>query len=121
MRVLVIGLATLALAVPATSATTPSGLRGIVTRGPVTPVCRVDVPCDEPAANVVLVFSQSGRVIARTTTGRAGGYRLTLRPGRYSVRTTRRTGIGSGVMPASVLVPRGRVARVDFKIDTGIR
>ena len=121
MRILAIAVTTFALAVPATSATTPSGLRGIVRRGPVTPVCRVAVPCDEPAAGVVLVFSQSGRVVARATTGRAGGYRLVLRPGRYAVRTTRRTGIGSGVMPGSVLVPRGRVARVDFEIDTGIR
>jgi hypothetical protein len=121
VRTLAISLATLALAVPATSATTPSGLRGIVMRGPVAPVCRVDVPCDEPAAGVVLVFSRSGRVVARATTGRAGGYRLALRPGRYGVRTSRRAGIGSGVTPASVLVPRARVARVDFKIDTGIR
>lgn len=78
------------------------------------------VPCDEPAASVVLVLTQSGRVVARTTTGRTGGYRLTLRPGRYGVRTTTRT-LGSGLSPRTVLVLRYRVARVDFEIDTGIR
>ena len=89
-------------------------------RGPITPVCRVDVPCDAPAAGVVLVFSRFGRVVTRTTTSRSGAYRLALRPGRYGVTTARRT-IGSGLTPRSVLVPRGRVARVDFKLDTGIR
>jgi hypothetical protein len=89
-------------------------------RGPITPVCRVGVPCDEPAANVVLVFSQSGRAVARTTTGRNGNYRITLRPGKYGVRTTTRT-LGSGLSPRVVVVPRYRVARVDFEIDTGIR
>jgi hypothetical protein len=120
VRVLAFALTTLALAAPAAPATTPSGLRGIVMRGPITPVCRVGVPCDEPAAHLVLVFSRSGRVVARTTTGRNGGYRLTLRPGRYAVRTTTRT-LGSGLSPRTVFVPRYRVARVDFQIDTGIR
>lgn len=120
VRILALALTTLALAAPATPATIPSGLRGIVMRGPITPVCRVGVPCDEPAANVVLVFSKSGRVVARTTTARNGGYRLTLRPGRYGVTTARRT-IGSGLTPRIVLVPRCRVARVNFKLDTGLR
>jgi carboxypeptidase family protein len=120
VRLLAIALATLALAGSAASTTTPSGLRGVVMRGPITPVCRVDVPCDAPAAGVVLVFSRSGRVVARTTTNRNGAYRLPLQPGRYGVTTARRT-IGSGLTPRSVLVPRGRVARVDFELDTGIR
>ena len=107
-------------AVRVTNRCAASGLRGIVMRGPTTPVCRVDVPCDEPAAGVVLVFSQSGHVIARTTTGGNGGYRLTLRPGTYGVTTSTRT-IGSGLTPRSVLVRRGRVAHIDFKLDTGIR
>ena len=120
MRLLALALTALALAGPAASATSPSGLRGIVMRGTITPVCSVGVPCDEPAANVVLVFTQSGRVVARTTTGRNGTYRLTLRPGRYGVRTTRRT-LGSGLSPRIVVVPYHRVARVDFELDTGIR
>ena len=120
VRILAFALTTLVLAAPAAPATTPSGLRGIVMRGPIMPVCREGVPCDEPAANVVLVFTQSGRAVARTTTGRNGNYRLMLRPGRYGVRTTTRT-LGSGLSPRVVLVPRYRVARVDFDIDTGIR
>jgi hypothetical protein len=121
VRLLALVLTALALAAPATPATAPSGLRGIVMRGPIMPVCREGVRCDEPAANVVLVFTRSGRVVARTTTGRNGGYRLTLRPGRYGVRTTMCCTLGSGLSPRIVVVPRYRVARVDFEIDTGIR
>jgi hypothetical protein len=123
VRILAFALGALLLAAPvalATPATTPSGLRGIVMRGPIVPVCRADAPCDEPAANVVLLFTRFGRVVARTTTGRDGGYRLTLLPGKYGVRTTTRT-LGSGLSPRIVTVPRYRVARVDFAIDTGIR
>jgi hypothetical protein len=98
----------------------PSGLRGIVMRGPIKPVCMVGVPCSEPAANVVLVFSRAGRVVARTRTRQDGGYRLTLKPGRYSVRTTIRK-LGSGLSPRIAVVPRNRVARVNFDLDTGIR
>jgi hypothetical protein len=80
----------------------------------------VGVPCSERAVNVVLVFSRDGRMVARTTTRRDGGYRLTLQPGRYIVRTTTRT-LGSGLSPRVVVVPRNRMGRVDFDLDTGIR
>jgi hypothetical protein len=120
VRVLAFALSALALAAPAGSTTTQSGLPGIVVRGPITPVCKVGVPCSEPAANVVLVFSRAGRVVARTTTRQHGSYRLTLKPGRYSVSTTIRT-LGSGLSPRIAVVPRNRVGHVDFDLDTGIR
>jgi hypothetical protein len=99
---------------------TPSGLRGLVTRGPVQPVCRGTGSCDEPAVGVTLRFSRSGRVVARATTNRKGWYSVQLRPGRYSVRTNRR-GPEAIPLPAGVTVPRGRTARRDFSLDTGLR
>jgi hypothetical protein len=97
-----------------------SGLRGVVMRGPIKPVCDVSNPCEEPAAGLVLRFSRGGVVVARVKTGSRGGYRVTLRPGRYSVTTPNRRP-GTGLQPELVRVPRGRVARVDFKLDTGIQ
>jgi hypothetical protein len=82
---------------------TGSGLHGLVTRGPIRPVCMVDQPCDEPAANVQLVFLRNGVVVSRARTSATGRYRIALSPGRYAVRL------------------RGRNTRVDFSIDTGIR
>lgn len=118
MPLLALVLTSLALAVPAAGATTQSGLRGVVMRDSASPVCRDDDECVAPAADVVLVFSRAGKVVARTTTGPRGGYRIRLRPGRYAVRTAKRT-VGVGLTPRTVVVPRARVARVDFHLDSG--
>lgn len=124
MRVIASTLAALALAITSAGAAAPSGLpsglRGVVMRGPITPVCIEDEPCEAPAAGVVLRFSRAGAVVARVTTGPAGGYRVRLRPGTYTVTTPQR-GIGGGLTPRVVRVPRARIARVDFHLDTGIQ
>jgi hypothetical protein len=113
--------ALVALVAGAADAGTRSGLRGIVMRGPVMPVCIVGQPCDEPAANVRLVFLRDGKPVATARTVRDGRYRVALRPGIYRVRTLPRPSIGRGIEPQRVQVPRARFARVDFSIDTGIR
>jgi hypothetical protein len=100
--------------------TATSGLKGRVMRGPTTPVCRVGVPCEEPARGVKLVFSRSGKVVARTTTNQKGYYRVGLKRGTYSVRTNRPAS-EKVPQPSRVSVPTARFKRVDFHIDTGIR
>lgn len=87
-------------------------------RGPTKPIC--ENTCEEPAPRVVLRFKQANRIVARVTTGSAGGYRVKLRPGRYAVTTPNR-GPGTGLTPRFVRVPTGRVARVDFHLDTGLQ
>jgi hypothetical protein len=101
---------------PATGGAT-SGLRGLVTRGPTTPVCRVDQPCSEPAAHVKLTFVRAGRSWSVVTSAE-GRYRIALVPGRYAVRIA---SARFGFSPTTATVPRGRVATVNFDIDTGIR
>jgi hypothetical protein len=97
-----------------------SGLRGTVMRGPTKPVCTETEPCEAPAAGVVLRFARLGRVVARVRTSPVGTYRVRLRPGRYSVTTPQR-GVGAGLTPRLVRVYAGRIARVDFHLDTGIQ
>jgi hypothetical protein len=97
------------------------GLRGVVMRGPVMPVCVVERPCDEPASNVKLMFLRSGKTVASVRTGSDGRYRVRLAPGAYRVRVPGWPAIGSVVKPQTVRVPPGRYARVNFSIDTGIR
>jgi hypothetical protein len=99
---------------------TASGLNGRVMRGPTMPVCYVGRPCDEPARGVKLIFSRSGKVVARTTTSQKGRYRIALKPGAYSVRTNR-PAFEKVPQPSRVSVPSARFKRVDFHIDTGIR
>ena len=100
--------------------TATGGLKGRVMRGPIMPVCRVGVPCDEPARGVKLIFSRSGKVVGRTTTNQKGYYRIALRRGAYSVRTNRR-GPEKVPQPSRVSAPSDRFKRVNFNIDTGIR
>jgi hypothetical protein len=101
-------------------ATPPSGLRGVVMQGPTAPVCRTDDPCEEPARGIPLQFRRGGKVVAEVKTTRAGRYSVRLRAGSYAVRTPRRR-VGTGLTPRVVRVPRGRIARVDFHLDTGIQ
>ena len=105
------------LAVAAVAATAPpSGFRGHVTIGPLTPVCRTGTPCDGPAKGVTLSFTRNG-VTKRVVTTAAGDYRILLRPGIYTVRPSR----GMSIRPARVHVHAGLVAKLSFAIDTGIR
>lgn len=117
--------AAIAVAVPA-AASKPepagsrihSGLHGHVEKGPLTPVCSVGVPCYGPAKGALIVFVRRGHVVARTRSDSTAAYRITLRPGRYVLRSR----IGFGVVdPRVVIVQRGRFAQVDLMLDTGIR
>ena len=123
MRLLVLlSTAALALTAGAQAMSAPGTLTGLVTRGPIAPVCVAEQPCDEPAANVRLLFSRRGAVIGRATTNQDGRYRLRLPAGSYSVR---RGAVAAAVdlklEPRRARVYAGRLTHVDFSIDTGIR
>jgi hypothetical protein len=91
-------------------------LHGTVTIGPTTPVCKVGVPCDKPAAKVTLTFSRPGRVV-RTVTDGSGRYRVSLPAGTWSVRAS----AGMSMKPAKIYLPQAATATRNFAIDTGIR
>jgi hypothetical protein len=91
-------------------------LHGTVTIGPTTPVCKAGVPCTRPAAHVRLTFTRAGRTLHAVTDG-LGRYRIALAAGTWKVRAN----AGVRLAPTSIVVPRVRIARRDFAIDTGIR
>jgi hypothetical protein len=114
-------LATLALGCgSAGGGTATGGLKGRVMRGPITPVCKVNVPCEEPARGVKLTFFRSGKAVANATTDGKGYYRVALKRGQYAVRTNRRAS-EKVPQPSRVTVPSDRFKRVNFHLDTGIR
>lgn len=117
---LIAALMTAALGATSTHAFAPSGLRGVVTRSPIMPVCMEGVPCSGPAKNTPLVFFRPGRSV-RTRTDQAGRYRVVLTPGWWSVRTATNPQIGSGIEPHGVRVVAARFRVVNLDIDTGIR
>ena len=90
-------------------------LYGVVTIGPVTPVCRADVPCDKPGVHVRLTFLRRGRTFVTTSDG-GGRFRIRLAPGIYAVRA----GVGMSMQPRTVDV-HAPATRLDVSIDTGIR
>jgi len=90
-------------------------VKGTVTIGPLTPVCRVGVPCDGPAPKVVLTFTSGARVV-HATTGADGAYTVRLVPGTYAVTPSK----GMRITPARLTVG-GVAGRRNFAIDTGIR
>ena len=94
-----------------------TGLYGTVMRGPITPVCALEVPCDEPAAGAVLVFTRAGHEVTRTRVRQDGSYRVALPAGTYAIRAISRRPLE----PSTVRVRAGRFRHVDFSIDTGIR
>jgi hypothetical protein len=118
--VLITALALAALGATFAHGVAPSGLRGLVTRSPIMPVCREGVPCSAPAKNTPLVFFRKGSSV-KARTDSAGRYRVALVPGWWNVRTAGRLQIGSGISPTRVRVYAARFRVVDLDIDTGIR
>ena len=96
-------------------------LTGVVMRGPITPVCVAEQPCDAPAPHVTLVFSHGTHVVARVTTSSEGRYRLRLPATTYEVHRASASVFDSKLDPRRVQVKAGRTSRIDFSIDTGIR
>ena len=97
-----------------------SNVRGSVVRGPVAPVCRVGIPCSAPVPGLPLVFLASGVEIAHVKTDDTGHFTLSLAPGTYQVKTTRRLAL-AGPVPRTFRVLRGQVTRLRLLLDTEIR
>lgn len=117
---LIAALVPTALGATSTHGIPPSGLQGVVTRSPITPVCIEGVPCSAPAKNTPLVFFRRERIV-RTRTDSIGRYRVALAPGWWSVRTATVPRIGAGIEPHTVRVFAARFRVVNLDIDTGIR
>jgi hypothetical protein len=96
-----------------------AGFHGVVTKGPIVPVCRAGEACTAPV-QVTLIFHRGSHAY-RTRSGRDGRYRILLAPGYYTVTTLERIGTTRNIRPKAVHVRWAHVDRLDFAIDTGIR
>ena len=121
MRVFLTALIAAVLVGTAGATTSTSGLRGLVTRGPITPVCAAEQPCTAPAKGVTLAFWSGGHMVGRVTTNANGWYRIALRPGTYGVGMANSQSSMRHLTPVRAAVSLDRYRRVDFSIDTGIR
>ena len=99
-----------------------TGLTGVVIRGPVTPVCRVDVPCDAPFTASFTV-QQSGRTVAQFQSDASGQFTVFLRPGNYIVVPSADAPIISpgGQAKQVTVADSGTLTTIRLTFDTGIR
>jgi hypothetical protein len=98
-----------------------TGLVGQVLRGPVTPVCRIDVPCDAPFSAWFNVL-QGDALVTRFHSDSAGEFRVALAPGAYVVVPSDSAPLMvPGAQRKDVSVGPTGFTRVMLSFDTGIR
>ena len=120
-RLPVLVLACLISGCDAPTAPSDTGLVGTVTRGPIRPVCQVDVPCDEPFGASFRV-QQGSRVVASFRSDSQGHFESRLLPGIYLVVPGSDAPIISPTAQAKqVEVGSNGLTTVRLQFDTGIR
>jgi hypothetical protein len=101
--------------------TLTTGLTGTVLRGPITPVCQIQVPCDAPFSADFSV-EQNGRMVSGFRSDQDGRFTVMLEPGAYRVVPAANAPI---IFPASqaktVDVRPGGLTEIRLTFDTGIR
>lgn len=93
-----------------------TGILGSVRRGPIRPVCVAGLPCDGPAAGVLVEIDSGRAVVARLRTASDGKFLARVPPGTYVARV-----MAKRTAPVVVRVRAGAFSRVTLSIDTGIR
>lgn len=98
-----------------------TGLTGTVTRGPITPVCMVNVPCDAPFAAHFTV-RQGSHTVAAFQSDSTGHFEVRLAPGSYTVVPGADAPIiSSSIQARAVNVGPSGLTVVNLDFDTGIR
>jgi hypothetical protein len=97
-----------------------TGLTGTITRGPVTPVCRVGVPCSAPVAGSFSVVQGTTRV-AVFQSDSAGRFTVMLSPGTYTIAPADASVSRPMRQVKTVTVGAKGMTTVQIEFDTGIR
>jgi len=91
-------------------------------RGPVTPVCRVEVPCDAPFSAGFTV-QKSGQRVAQFQSDTSGRFTVLLAPGPYTVVPNADAPIISPSRQSKMVtvLDNGALTTIQLMFDTGIR
>jgi hypothetical protein len=92
-----------------------------VVRGPITPVCRIDIPCDAPFSATFNV-QQAGKHVADFQSASDGRFTVFLAPGTYQVVPGPTAPLLAPSSQAkTVEVGAAGLTEVQLAFDTGIR
>ena len=90
--------------------------------GPIRPGPTSDViPSSKPLANATFAVESEKRVITSFTTDDWGLFRILLEPGHYTVSMKDKKGGIGYYGPFEVDVVAGRMTKVEWQCDTGLR
>ena len=99
-----------------------SGIEGIITISPSRPgPARVDAPGSVPLANATFVVEDKDGEVASFTTDDQGRLRASLPPGHYKVSLKGRKSSIGRFGPFEVDVESGKMTKVQWECDSGIR
>ncbi len=106
----------------ACDASSPSGIAGLVTIGPMCPVATPDDPCpDRPYAAKLVVQDSAGREVCAAASGEDGRFRIGLAPGEYQLVPVNGVGGLPYASPQTVTVAPNAYTDVSVSFDSGIR
>jgi hypothetical protein len=99
-----------------------SGIEGVITISPSQPgPSRADVPDSIPLSNTAFVVNDLKEEVTSFTTDDQGRFRIPLAPGHYTVSIKgRKLAIGH-FGPFEIDVVSGKMTKVEWKCDSGIR
>jgi hypothetical protein len=100
-----------------------TGIEGLVTLGPTTPVCRVGVPCSRPISAPIAITDAAGRAIITVISGADGHFRMDLPPGVYTLTPLplQSGSVYPHPVPTTAAVTAGVYTSVAVTYDTGLR
>jgi len=99
-----------------------TGIEGVITISPTKagPV-RADAPSSQPLANTAFVVENQKDEVASFATDEQGRFRLPLAPGHYKVSLKGRTTSIGRYGPFEVDVVAGKMTKVQWQCDSGLR
>ena len=105
-----------------TSSGGDSGIEGVISISPARPgPVRVDEAGSVPLANATFVIENDSREIASFTTDDKGHFRAAVPPGHYKVSLKGRKSSIGRFGPFEVDVVAGKMTKVQWECDSGIR
>ena len=107
---------------PIPAADGSAGLEGTIS---VTPIqggpTRKGEPDSKPLANITFEVKQNGQVTKSFQTDDRGQFHVELEPGHYAIARKDRKGVVGFYGPFEAEVAQGKMTKVEWKCDSGIR